>query len=176
MVFVERRAVADLNGVVDHPGPGRKRAQVLAILAAERFEGPVGGEPGDVVERAAVLQSAGGLVVVAADHGERLERADAIDDAVGLRSVADEVAEDEDLVPAARGSRVEDAVERVGVRVDVGQDQVAQGRSLKWPVGKWSITTSEPLSHARTACGRCCQRRIESSVISVECLLPLTDH
>ena len=57
----------------------------------------------DLVEVAGVLEAARRLVVVAADDRERLERADAIDHAVGLAAVADQVAEDErcSQLPAA---------------------------------------------------------------------------
>ena len=53
------------------------------------------------------------------------EAAHAIDDAVRLGAVADEIAEHDHGVVAVRGGRVEHGVERVDVRVDVAQDQVA---------------------------------------------------
>ena len=100
VVLVERRAVADLDRVVDRHGPLRQRAQVLAVLGRERLEGPLRREPRDVVERAAVVDPARGLVVIAANDRERIQRAHAIDDRVRLGAVADQIAEHERAIPA----------------------------------------------------------------------------
>ena len=54
----------------------------------------------------------------------RLEREHAFDDGVGVRAVADEVAEDQRVREAARGGVGEARVERFEVRVDVGQDEI----------------------------------------------------
>ena len=65
-----------------------------------------------------------GLVVIAADDGDRVQRANAIDDFVRRRAVADEIAEDEQVIPGA-GAASSTAVERLDVRVNVGNDQIA---------------------------------------------------
>ena len=61
--------------------------------------------------------------MVAADDGDGVELADAIDDLVRRRAVADEVAEDEEMVPGALG--VEHGRQGVDVGVNVRDDQVA---------------------------------------------------
>ena len=61
---------------------------------------PDRGQARDLVEVAAVLDAAGGLVVVAADDGDRVQLADAVDDFVRRRAIADEVAEDEQCDPS----------------------------------------------------------------------------
>jgi len=62
--------------------------------------------------------------VVAADDGRGLQGPDTIDDRVGLRAVADEIAEHDRAIPASLGV-LEDGVERVDVGVDVREDEVA---------------------------------------------------
>jgi hypothetical protein len=61
--------------------------------------------------------------MVAADDRERLESEHALDHAVGLRPIADEIAEDERAIPGLAGGGREHGVERVHVRVNVRQDQ-----------------------------------------------------
>ena len=101
VVLVERRAVTDLDAVVDHDGPGRQRPEILAVVLGQRLAGPHRGVLRDLVEVAGVVDPAGRLVVIAADDRDRLERADPVDDGVGLGAVADEVAEHEQRDPTA---------------------------------------------------------------------------
>ena len=101
VVFVERRAVTDFDVLIDRFRPGGKLLEVLPVRRRQRLLRPERGQPRDLVEVAAVFDAAGGLVVVAADDGDGVELADAIDDLVRRRAVADEVAEDEQMVPGA---------------------------------------------------------------------------
>ena len=61
--------------------------------------GPDRRHPRHVIELAAVVDAAGRLVVVAADHRVGLERLHAIDDRVGLRAVADEIPQHQHAIP-----------------------------------------------------------------------------
>ena len=81
-----------------------------------------------VIELTSVIETRRRLVVVPANDDVGRQLADAIDDEVRLRTVADEVAEHEHAVPPA-GGVLEDRLERVRVGVDVGKEQVAHGVS-----------------------------------------------
>ena len=61
--------------------------------------------------------------MIAPDDRDRIEAADAIDDAVRLAAVADQVAEHEQAVPLAV-DRGQYRLERVEVGVDVGENEV----------------------------------------------------
>ena len=53
-----------------HGAAGSSR-EVLAVLGRQRLAGPDRGEPRDLIEAAAIVEAAGRLVVVAADHRQR---------------------------------------------------------------------------------------------------------
>ena len=149
VVLVERRAVADFDAVVDHHRPGRQCAQVLAVVVGQRLAGPHRGVFRDLVEVAGVVDAAGRLVVVAADDGDRAQPANAIDDAVGLAAVADEIAEHQQAIPAAL-DRGKDGLERVEVRVDVGEDKIGRHVSDRYSARR-SISMMPSMMRSTTA-------------------------
>jgi hypothetical protein len=65
--------------------------------------------------------------VISANHHERVERAHALDHRIRLSAVPDKVAEHDHAIPGVYGSRRKDGLERVDVRVNVGEDQIPHG-------------------------------------------------
>src|SRR5438477_497652 len=63
--------------------------------------------------------------LAAAHDGHRIEGLDACDDGVGVGAVADQIAENERAIVAAPGCLGEAGAERLEVRVDIGEDEVA---------------------------------------------------
>ncbi len=124
-VFVERRAVADFEQLIDDQRARRQLRQPVAVVVAQRFVGPADGGPGHGVEGVGGLESGAHLVVIAADDGVRLQAADAIDDGVRVGAVAHQVAEHQDALVGNLAGGVEHGLERLEIRVDVTQDQVA---------------------------------------------------
>ena len=104
-VFVERRAVADLDEIVDDDRPGRQRGEPFAILGRQRVVGPADGAARDGVEAFGAFDARADLVVIAANQRVRRERANAFDDGVGIGAVADEIAEHEDAIVRTVASR-----------------------------------------------------------------------
>ena len=106
VVLVERRAVADLDGVVDlRPGPAGSARRYSRFVRRQRVAGPQRRHARDRVELAAVVDAAGRLVVVAADDRDRVQRRMRSMTAFGLGAVADQIAEHQRRVPAAGGAR-----------------------------------------------------------------------
>ena len=73
VVLVKRRAVADLDVLVDGLRASRKLLEVLPVVGRERLVCPDRGQARDLVEVAPVLDAARRLVVVAADDGDGIE-------------------------------------------------------------------------------------------------------
>ena len=69
--------------------------------------------------------------MVAADDGERLQLADAVDNGVRRCAVADEIAQHHGAIPLGWCERVEHGLEGFQVRVNVRQDQVAHHHTAR---------------------------------------------
>ena len=77
-IFVERRAMTDLDQVVDAKRPLGHRSEPVPVIRRQRFEGPERGALGDDVEPIGLFEAASDLVVIAAHHRNR-DRAPARD-------------------------------------------------------------------------------------------------
>src|SRR5262245_43407231 len=73
VLLVARRAVADFDAIVDHDRASRQIAQVLAVVRRQGLARPGGRESGNLLEATAIVEAACRLVVIAADHGQRIE-------------------------------------------------------------------------------------------------------
>ena len=94
-VLVERRAVADLDEIVDDVRPFRQRGEPRPVLGRQHVERPVRGALRHGVEAFRLFEAARHLVVIAAHDRHRIERLHALDHGVRIGAVADEVAEHE---------------------------------------------------------------------------------
>ena len=99
VVLVERRAVADLDAVVDHDGPGRQRPGGTRGSRGQRLAGPHRRVPRHLLKLLASSMPQAALSWLPRMIATGFERADAVDDGVGLAAVADEIAEDEQRDP-----------------------------------------------------------------------------
>lgn len=125
--------MADGEGLLDLQGADRKCLQE-PVVARREFPGrPPRGRQGDRIEELARIEPGDDLVVVAPDRDFLPPDApDPIDDVIGVRPVADEVAQDDDPVESLPADAGQDCRERLVVRMDVGEDEVARsfyGRS-----------------------------------------------
>jgi len=93
-----------------------------AVRGRQRLQGPHGSALGDHVEALGLLEAARDLVVIAADHGDRVERGHPIDDRVWIGAVPNDVTEHERRVVSTHSGVGEAGVECGRVGVDVSQD------------------------------------------------------
>ena len=114
------RLRADLGLPVDDQRSLRERRQPQPVGRRQRLVGPERGALGNGVEAFGGLEAACHLVVVAADHRGRVERLHARDGLVGIRTIADEIAQHQRSVIAARLRVAQARLERLQVGVDVG--------------------------------------------------------
>src|SRR5262249_20256611 len=131
-IFVKRRTVTDFNLAVDDRRPHRQRDEPLAIAFGQRFEHPMRGCPRCCVETFRLIHPERHFVVVAADDCLWFEIANQFDDSVRIRTIADDVAEDERLFVASLARVDQTRGQSFEVRVDVGQDQIAHQASSQW--------------------------------------------
>ena len=117
--------MADLHHIVDEDGTVREIAQPFAILRREHIQRPARRALGDRVEPLSLFQAARNLVVIAADDRDRLQRLYAFNDRVGVGAIAHEIAQHESGVERTSARVGKTGVERLEVRVNVGQDEVA---------------------------------------------------
>ena len=78
VVLVERRAVADGDGILDDLGALLQPDQEVEVLAGDGLLGPEDGRRGDGIEGLDRIEAGDGLVVVAADDGQGLEGQDLV--------------------------------------------------------------------------------------------------
>ena len=108
-------------------GPAGSDRRKSRFSTGQRLAGPQRGDARHVIEIAAVLDAACGLVVIATDDGDRIELPHEIDDRIGRRAIPDEIAEDDDMIPGAVWGGIEHRFERLEIGVNIRQDQVAHG-------------------------------------------------
>ena len=106
-------------------GPAGSAASHSRFSLVSVVVGPADGVARDGVEAFRALDAGADLVVIAANQRVRLEVAHALADGVGIGAVADQVAEQQDLVVAERLGLGHDGLEGLEVRVYVADDQVA---------------------------------------------------
>ncbi len=122
-ILVERGAVADGEEVLDRLRALRQGVQEVVAGLGHGLARPADGGGGDGVERLDRIVLGDGLVVVAADDGQRLQAPDDTDDLVGRGAVADQVAQADVVVDAALVGQLQDGGQGFQVAVDVAEDQ-----------------------------------------------------
>src|SRR5262249_23505876 len=141
-VLVERRAVTNLNEVVNILWTGGKRGKPRPMFSGQRLERPESGVPRPCLEAVSLFAPPPELIVIAADQRQRLDGLDAVDDGVWIRAVADQVAEHEGAVIATSGSVCDADVKRFEIGVDVGQNKIAHAGGLYASSQSTSCSTS----------------------------------
>ncbi len=107
-------------------GPSGRSASHARYAGRERVERPARRDFRDGVEAFGLFQPARHLVVIAANNGRRLERLHAFDHRIRIGAVADEIAEHQRALVPARLSLGQARVQRFEIRVDVGENEIAQ--------------------------------------------------
>src|SRR5271155_587717 len=132
-VFIAKGAV-DHDETIFSERAGGKLLEPFAIFGAQLVAGPESDAARDGIEIIGVSDAVAGLIVIAA-NGERADFADAIDNFVGIGTVADYIAETDYFVPVAfRG------LESGEVGVDIAENQVAHATA---PRGRMRIIDEE---------------------------------
>ena len=105
VVLVERRAVANLEAVLDELRPLRQRRERRELRRRQHALRPLDGLPRHVVEERRGLQAGADLVVVAADDPDRGQLERAFDGRRRIGAVADQIAQARARRRSRRGAR-----------------------------------------------------------------------
>ncbi len=122
-VFVDRRPMTDLRHLVDEDGAGAQIRNATAVLGCERLECPERGHRGHFIEVMGRFKTGGDLVVIAANRDIRVHGEHAIDDLIGARPIADEVAQDDQALVRLSRHGGYHGLERFDIGVDVTEDE-----------------------------------------------------
>jgi hypothetical protein len=101
------------------------------VFFQDLFPGPMNGRGGDRIERLDGVLPGHGLVMIAPDQGQRLERPDLLDGFVGRSAVSDEVSEANIPVEAALLGEFEERVQGLEIAVNVAEDQGSHGTAFR---------------------------------------------
>ena len=125
-VFVERRAVADVQVVVDRQRAERHIPHVPQIGRGQPFGCPAGGRQGRLIKIRAVFELGDHLVVIAADDEDRaFEVFHRLDDLIGPSAVTHQIPKDESGVEALATHLPQHRCESVPVAMHVRKDEIA---------------------------------------------------
>jgi hypothetical protein len=127
-VFVEWRAVTNLDEVVDDDGTGGQRREPVTIGGRQRLVRPADRVARDRIEPLRAFEPGPDLVVIAANERVGRDFPDLLDDRVRVRAVPDEIAEHQDLVVADRLRCDQHCIERLHIRVNVTENEVSHYR------------------------------------------------
>ena len=117
--------MADLDEVVDGSWALRQRRDPFAVFRRQNLEHPLRSLLRHDVEPIGLVEPERHLVMIAAHDSGRRQSAHAVDHGVGVGAVADQIAEDEGLVVSTSLRMAQNRFERLEVRVNIGQDEIA---------------------------------------------------
>lgn len=130
LVFIARAPVDELSAFGDGEGAGRQLRQTAAIALGKLISSPLDRPLGGDIEMQGV-SVARNFPVMVSTNANRAEIRQRIHDFGGIRAVADDISAAHHPVIAGGGGLIQAGLQRIGVRMDVAEDEVTHGVMMK---------------------------------------------